>query len=68
MVALVAIPSALLEWHSTHESHGSYWWTGSPGFDLLYGFIGCVVIVLFSKVIGSVWLQRSEDYYQDEEP
>ena len=50
----------------TGETHGGFSWVSLPGGDLLYGFIGCVVIVLASKALGVFWLQRDERYYQDE--
>ena len=53
--------------HDTGEAHGGFSWVSLPGGDLLYGFIGCVVIVLASKALGVFWLQRDERYYQDEE-
>ncbi len=51
----------------TGEAHGGLSWVSLPGGDLLYGFIGCVVLVLASKALGVFWLQRDERYYQDEE-
>jgi hypothetical protein len=64
-VVLVAAAVALvaLEWSPLSEAHGHRWWHVLPGFDLLYGLAGCVAIVLVSKAIGAVWLQRDEDYY-----
>ena len=41
--------------------HSLLWWHGVPAFDLVYGLAGCVAIVLGSKFLGSVWLQRPED-------
>jgi hypothetical protein len=38
-------------------------WEAFPVFSALYGFIGCIVIILGSKAIGRLWLQRREDYY-----
>ena len=64
--AAVAV-SVVAELRSAYETHGSFWWVSLPGFDLLYGFIGCVAIVLASKVLGATWIQREEDYYRDEE-
>ena len=36
------------------------------GFFALLGFLGCVAIILFSKILGSLWLQRKEGYYERE--
>jgi hypothetical protein len=32
-------------------------------FFVVYGFVGCVVIIFVSKWLGRFWLQRGEDYY-----
>ena len=45
-----------------HE-HFHQWWHAMPGFDIVYGLIGCAVIVYGSKWLGKLFLQRREDYY-----
>ncbi len=55
----------IVELMPVHESHGHHWWHLLPGFDLLYGFVGCVAIILISKAIGAAWLERPETYYED---
>lgn len=32
-------------------------------FYAVYGFLGCSVIIFFSKALGKAFLQRREDYY-----
>lgn len=44
-------------------SHPHFWWQKIPVFDVLFGFFGCIVIVLFSKWIGHIWLMKGEKYY-----
>ncbi len=39
-------------------------WENMPGFYPLYGFVGCVVLVLIAKEMRKV-LMRKEDYYDD---
>ena len=39
-------------------------WEALPVFSAVYGFIGCIVIILGSKAIGHLWLQKEEDYYE----
>ncbi|MDP2968477.1 MAG: hypothetical protein Q8P64_04640 [Deltaproteobacteria bacterium] len=41
-----------------------FFWEAFPAFSALYGFIGCVVIIMGSKAIGHYWLQKREDYYE----
>jgi len=44
-----------------------FFWERLPVFSALYGFIGCIVIILGSKVIGHLWLQKEEGYYEKHE-
>ena len=62
-VIVAAVVLVALEWSPLSEAHGHHWWHVLPGFDLLYGLAGCVAIVLVSKALGAVWLQRDERYY-----
>ena len=39
-------------------------WETFPAFSALYGFVGCIVIILGSKAIGHSWLQKDENYYE----
>ncbi len=45
------------------KKHPHYSWEALPGAYAVYGFLSCVVIVAVSKVIGKLFLQRKEDYY-----
>ncbi len=45
-----------------HE-HVHFWWEKIPVFDALFGFFGCIVIVLGSKALGHHGIQKDEDYY-----
>jgi hypothetical protein len=40
-----------------------FWWEKIYGFDIIFGFIGCIAIVIVSKWFGKVFAQRDEDYY-----
>jgi H+/Cl- antiporter ClcA len=44
--------------------HPHFWWEEIPVFSAIYGFIGCVVIIIASKALGHHWLQKEEDYYE----
>ena len=46
--------------------HGDTWWHHLPGFDLIYGLVGCLVIVLGSKALGKLGLQQPEGFLKDE--
>ena len=45
--------------------HGETWWHHLMGFDLIYGYLGCVAIVIGSKALGKAGLQRRERFYED---
>jgi hypothetical protein len=47
--------------------HGETWWHHVPGFDLVYGVLGCLAIVLGSKALGKLGLQRPERFYEERE-
>lgn len=34
-----------------------------PGFWALFGFVGCVILIVVSKWLGHAWLMKDEDYY-----
>jgi len=42
-------------------------WEALPIFNAMYGFIGCIVIIIGSKALGHYWLQKEEDYYEKHE-
>ena len=43
--------------------HPHFWWQKIPVFDAVFGFLGCVIIVVVSKWLGHRWLMKREDYY-----
>ena len=47
-----------------HLAHHYFWWEEIPVFSAIYGFVGCVVIIVASKALGHHWLQKEEDYYE----
>lgn len=54
--ALLVIADFIVHRHIYHD------WENMPAFYALYGFIGCVVLVLIAKLMRKV-LMREEDYY-----
>jgi len=45
--------------------HPHFWWERVPASDAIFGFLGCILLVVGSKGLGHYWLQRDEDYYSD---
>lgn len=43
--------------------HIEFPWSHIAGVFSLFGFIGCLMIIGFAKLLGHYWLQRGEDYY-----
>lgn len=43
--------------------HPHFWWEKIPVFDAIFGFLGCIVIVLGSRALGHHGIQKDEDYY-----
>jgi hypothetical protein len=39
-----------------------------PGYGAALGLLGCSVIIVVSKWLGKVFIQRPEDYYPDDVP
>lgn len=57
-ITLVAVLALFLPHGEVH-----FCWQKLPIWDLLFGFLGCVVLILFSKGLGHLLLERPEDYY-----
>mgnify|MGYP001179285995 CR=1 FL=1 len=50
--------------HIFLHPHAHFWWEELPVFSAIYGFIGCIIIIIGSKALGHHWLQKEEDYYE----
>ena len=59
LVILDAIP-ALVDKEHAHSTVEKW-----PGFWAVFGFIGCVVIILVSKWFGHRGIMKREDYYDE---
>lgn len=46
-----------------HDPAHDGWWNRIPAFFALYGFIGCLLIIVFAKSLGKLFLRKREDYY-----
>ncbi|MDP2560356.1 hypothetical protein [Psychrobium sp. 1_MG-2023] len=54
--ALLVVADFIVHRHIYHD------WENIPAFYAIYGFIGCVVLVLIAKLMRKA-LMREEDYY-----
>lgn len=57
VLALTVAAEFLIE----HEGHFGI--DATLGFNAWYGFVACVALILFSKLLG-VFLKRKDDYYE----
>jgi len=42
--------------------HPHFFWEKIPAFDVIFGFVGCIVFVLIA-ILGHHLLEKDEDYY-----
>jgi len=61
-LAVSIVAGVLASYFHLLEHH--FVWEELPVFSAIYGFIGCVVIIIASKALGHYWLQKEEDYYE----
>lgn len=61
-LAVLALTEAIAP-RFLYYDHAHFPFEDWPAFGALYGFFACVVIVVVSKLVGKLWLMRSENYY-----
>jgi hypothetical protein len=47
-----------------YEDEAHFPFENWPGFGSVYGLVACAAIIVVSKILGKLWLMRSEDYYE----
>ena len=62
-LALLSAATLLGEFGGKSGHHVSHWWTGIPGFFIYFGFLGCILLIVFAKGLGRMLLTKDEDYY-----
>ncbi len=65
-LAAVMIASLVLERAAAQDPSHLAWWHHIPGFYGWLGFLGCIGIIVGSKLLGRKWLQKDERYYDGE--
>lgn len=60
LVALIVFDLALVD-----KEHAHTLLEHLPGFWSLFGFLGCVIIILASKWFGHAGIMKREDYYDE---
>jgi hypothetical protein len=59
LVALDAIPGVVDKEHAHTEAEHF------PAFWAVFGFVGCVLIIILSKWFGHAGIMKREDYYDE---
>ena len=64
LIVIVALLSIICDFlFPLGHENGEFWWSHFLGFFLLFGFIGCLILIIVAKLISHYWLERKEDYY-----
>jgi hypothetical protein len=64
----VSALTVALEVRFRHHGHPVFWWHEVPAFDLFFGVVGCLGLIVVAKWLGHTWLERQEDYYGNDAP
>ncbi len=67
LAGILATGTVVLEVLFRHAGHPVFAWHSLPAFDLVFGALGCGLIVVVSKALGRAFLQKPESYYGKEE-
>ena len=65
ILVLIGLFSLVVELTMHQDSAHHHWWSDIPAFWMFFGFLGCLILILFAKALGSLFLNRKEDYYHD---
>jgi hypothetical protein len=63
LVVVVSIAASLL---SHHDPQQNQIWDTIPVFWVVFGFVGCVLLVAVAKYILAPLANKKEDYYHDD--
>jgi len=64
-LSLLTVLSIIAEFTMHHDPSHTYSWSGIPLFWIWFGFIGCVLLIYFAKVLLVPIVYKKEDYYND---
>lgn len=63
VLALLVVVDAVPGWVNKEHAHTAV--EKIPGFWAVFGFLGCVVLILVSKAFGHAGIMKREDYYDE---
>ncbi len=64
ILAIVAMAAATIVEALFAHPHHSNFWDVTPGFDILFGLVGCAALIILAKIIVAPLIQKDEDYYE----
>jgi len=62
-LAIMTAWSIFAEFSGHHESE--HWWSDIPLFWIWFGFIGCLLLIVFGKYLLALLIYKKEDYYNE---
>lgn len=65
LALVVLVLAAAAELAGVHL-HSPHWWPLPFGYNIFFGFVGCWILIILSKIIMAPLLQREESYYDEE--
>lgn len=63
LLIIAAVIALAAGFATPHDTAHDQWWNSVPAFFALFGFGGCLLIIVFAKSLGKALLQKREDYY-----
>ena len=64
ILAIIAMAAATIVEALFAEPHHHNLWDVTPGFDILFGLVGCAALIILAKIIVAPLIQKDEDYYE----
>lgn len=63
LLAVATAASLVVEFTMHHDAN--HWWSSIPMFWIIFGFVGCSLIIVFAKVVLTPVIYKKEDYYNE---
>jgi lipid-A-disaccharide synthase-like uncharacterized protein len=64
ILGIITLASLAAEFTLHHHSSEHYWFTDIPLFWILFGLLGCFILIIFAKRVIAPVLYKKEDYYE----
>ena len=64
-LTILTLLSLVAEFSGGGDHGAVHWWNRIPGFFIFFGGLGCLILILFSRLLGKWFLLKDEDFYDD---